>query len=324
MVKRMKKAIILLAVFSMLLGTCGSAFAQEPSEDGLRMILDLMDEADMIEDGILMITLSAMSGDEELASGATISYSGGDGCIEDIFLSIPQADSTTLDLEEEDVLRYVKGTLYLNTEVLQERKQELIADSTNESLARWISELPDLPSEGWIGIPDIDMKAWKSSERGRWQELFARLEVTEEAGAYTVVFGNKEIEMILTELEEQEPEYAVDQGGDSLLQAFQEAVKQGLEVSGSVCIGKDTEAETYAFWMEVQLDIPRELEEQFDILQILGENSEADKEDMRSVIFSCLLSIEPAEEPAEIRIPEEVIFPEKEESAADLSSEEAQ
>ena len=109
-------------------------------------------------------------------------------------------------------------------------------------------------------------------------------------------------------------EYTVDQT-KSLAEQFDEAVAKGLVVDASICVGKDGAAGTYAFELTIEADIPKKLQEEWgieELVPIVGQSegfaSEPDEEETKNAMISFVVSVEPSEEPIEIEEPEENVF----------------
>ena len=107
----------------------------------------------------------------------------------------------------------------------------------------------------------------------------------------------------------------VDSEAESFATQFEDVVSKGLNVTASICVGKDGAAGTYAFEVTIEADIPQELQEEWGIEELeplVGETegltAEADEPDVKNALFSFVVSIEPTEEPIEIEEPEDSIL----------------
>lgn len=109
--------------------------------------------------------------------------------------------------------------------------------------------------------------------------------------------------------------YAADDETESFAKQFSGAAKKGLEVSTSICAGKDSAAGTYAFEVTIEAEIPQELQDEWGIEELeslVGETedltAEADEPCSKNALFKFVVSIEPEEEPIEIEEPQEGIL----------------
>lgn len=344
----MKKRIALLAGTAAILGMSQSAFPEETG--GIQRFAELIEEAEQIREGTLVLSSSLTSGDEELSSGIAVSLTPEGSSVDMLYFSMPREDGTTFDLVTEDVLRIFGNTAYLNTELLEEAADAL----TEEDLDTDSLSAEELPAEAdvfssyeWVGLTGPDKKTVKFPEN--WTSLFSGLEIGRDAGSYQFHLDNEWIGRILTRLDQEIEAGTFEQTGGcelddvlgryadaviagmqsmdpqsvtkdqeeaiherfqiglkdllqsgaetpSLSETFEEAVSKGLVVSASVYAGKDGAAGTYAFELTIQADIPEELQKEWKL--------DYAEEEIRSVMFSFLVSIEPTEEPAEIEEPE--------------------
>ena len=107
----------------------------------------------------------------------------------------------------------------------------------------------------------------------------------------------------------------VDSEAESFAAQFEDAVSKGLNVTASICVGKDGAAGTYAFEVTIEADIPQALQEEWgieDLEPLVGETegltAEEDEPDVKNALFNFVVSIEPTEEPIEIDEPEDSIL----------------
>ena len=125
--------------------------------------------------------------------------------------------------------------------------------------------------------------------------------------------ANEEQNQILDELD-----HAVsfsDSKTESLSKQFDDAVSKGLNANASICVGKDGAAGTYAFEVTIEADIPKTLQKEWGIKELeplVGETeglaSEEDEPDVKNMLFSFVVSIEPSQEPIEIEEPQDGVL----------------
>ena len=106
-----------------------------------------------------------------------------------------------------------------------------------------------------------------------------------------------------------------DSKTESLSKQFDDAVSKGLKADASICVGKDGAAGTYAFEVTIEADIPKTLQKEWgikDLEPLVGETeglaSEEDEPDVKNMLFSFVVSIEPSQEPIEIEEPQDGVL----------------
>ena len=359
-----KRMMLLTAGMVVSAGMAQNVFAEEET-GGIKKIADMIEEAQEITEGTVMVSVTMSLGSTEFSTGTTISMTSDSASVDMLYLSAPNDDGTFFDLVSEDVLRVFGTKAYLNTGLVDDIVSALSEENRIEE-DESASKIVDSLTEDWIGLDGVKMD--QDQAYGGWTQLFSGFAAAHDAGPYTINLGNEQILQVLERLDAQIEEGMFDNalpfdldelltpyvnaiidgrkeaGLDGTLDAdeerkqmldelgimvsdvaddetesfadqFSDAVKKGLEVSASICIGKDGAAGTYAFEVMIEAEIPKTLQDEWGIEELeplVGETegltAEADEPDIKNALFNFVVSIEPAEEPIEIEEPQDNIL----------------
>ena len=361
----MKKRMMLLAVGTVLFaGMAQNVFAEEET-GGIKKIADMITEAQEINEGTMMFSVSMSLGSAEFSAGTTIRMTPDSASVDTLYLSAPNDDGTFFDLVSEDVLRIFGTKAYLNTGLVDDivlalSEEERIEEDENTEQA------VDSLTEDWIGLTGVAMQ--ETPTYNGWTQLFSGFAAAHDAGSYTINLGNEQISQVLERLDAQVEEGmfeealpfdlnaflapyvdAVAEGrkeakldekvdedeernqmideisseASSFLDSetehfstqFKDAVSKGLNANASICVGKDGAAGTYAFEVTIEADIPQILQKEWgikDLEPLVGETegmtAEEDEPDVKNVLFSFVVSVEPSEDPIEIEEPKDGVL----------------
>ncbi len=362
-----KRMMLLTAGMVVSAGMAQNVFAEEET-GGIKKIADMIEEAQEIIEGMVMVSVSMSLGNTEFSTGTTISMTPDSASVDMLYLSAPNDDGTFFDLVSEDVLRVFGTKAYLNTGLVDDIVSALSEENRIEEDESAL-QIVDSLTEDWIGLDGVKMD--QDQAYGGWTQLFSGFAAAHDAGSYTINLGNEQILQILERLdaqieegmfdnalpfdldellvpyvnaiingrkeagldktsdadeEDEERKQMLDEFGtivsvvaddetESFANQFSDAVQKGLEVSASICIGKDGAAGTYAFEVMIEAEIPKTLQDEWGIeeLELLvgeteGLTAEADEPDIKNALFNFVVSIEPAEEPIEIEEPQDNIL----------------
>lgn len=362
-----KRMMLLTAGMVVSAGMAQNVFAEEET-GGIKKIADMIEEAQEIIEGMVMVSVSMSLGSTEFSTGTTISMTPDSASVDMLYLSAPNDDGTFFDLVSEDVLRVFGTKAYLNTGLVDDIVSALSEENRIEEDENALQIIDSL-TEDWIGLDGVKMD--QDQAYGGWTQLFSGFAAAHDAGSYTINLENEQILQILERLdaqieegmfdnalpfdldellvpyvnaiidgrkeagldktsdadeEDEERKQMLDEFGtivsvvaddetESFANQFSDAVQKGLEVSASICIGKDGAAGTYAFEVMIEAEIPKTLQDEWGIeeLELLvgeteGLTAEADEPDIKNALFNFVVSIEPAEEPIEIEEPQDNIL----------------
>lgn len=362
-----KRMMLLTAGMVVSAGMAQNVFAEEET-GGIKKIADMIEEAQEIIEGMVMVSVSMSLGSTEFSTGTTISMTPDSASVDMLYLSAPNDDGTFFDLVSEDVLRVFGTKAYLNTGLVDDIVSALSEENRIEEDESAL-QIVDSLTEDWIGLDGVKME--QDQAYGGWIQLFSGFAAAHDAGSYTINLGNEQILQVLERLdaqieegmfdnalpfdldellapyvnaiidgrkeagldktsdadeEDEERKQMLDEFGtivsvvaddetESFANQFSDAVQKGLEVSASICIGKDGAAGTYAFEVMIEAEIPKTLQDEWGIeeLELLvgeteGLTAEADEPDIKNALFNFVVSIEPAEEPIEIEEPQDNIL----------------
>ena len=359
-----KRMMLLTAGMVVSAGMAQNVFAEEET-GGIKKIADMIEEAQEITEGTVMVSVTMSLGSTEFSTGTTISMTPDSASVDMLYLSAPNDDGTFFDLVSEDVLRVFGTKAYLNTGLVDDIVSALSEENRIEEDESTL-QIVDSLTEDWIGLDGVKMD--QEQAYGGWTQLFSGFAAAHDAGSYTINLGNEQILQVLERLDVQIEEGmfdnalvfdldelltpyvnaiidgrkeagldetsdadkerkqmldefgtmisdAADDETESFADQFSDAVKKGLEVSASICIGKDGAAGTYAFEVMIEAEIPKTLQDEWGIEELeplVGETegltAEEDEPDIKNALFNFVVSVEPAEEPIEIEEPQDNIL----------------
>lgn len=359
-----KRMMLLTAGMVVSAGMAQNVFAEEET-GGIKKIADMIEEAQEITEGTVMVSVTMSLGSTEFSTGTTISMAPDSASVDMLYLSAPNDDGTFFDLVSEDVLRVFGTKAYLNTGLVDDIVSALSEEKRIEEDESAL-QIVDSLTENWIGLNGVKLD--QEQAYGGWTQLFSGFAAAHDAGSYTINLGNEQILQVLERLDVQIEEGmfdnalvfdldelltpyvnaiidgrkeagldetsdadkerkqlldefgtmisdAADDETESFADQFSDAVKKGLEVSASICIGKDGAAGTYAFEVMIEAEIPKTLQDEWGIEELeplVGETegltAEEDEPDIKNALFNFVVSVEPAEEPIEIEEPQDNIL----------------
>ncbi len=359
-----KRMMLLTAGMVVSAGMAQNVFAEEET-GGIKKIADMIEEAQEITEGTVMVSVTMSLGSTEFSTGTTISMTSDSASVDMLYLSAPNDDGTFFDLVSEDVLRVFGTKAYLNTGLVDDIISALSEENRIEEDESAL-QIVDSLTENWIGLNGVKLD--QEQAYGGWTQLFSGFAAAHDAGSYTINLGNEQILQVLERLDAQIEEGmfdnalvfdldelltpyvnaiidgrkeagldetsdadkerkqmldefgtmisdAADDETESFADQFSDAVKKGLEVSASICIGKDGAAGTYAFEVMIEAEIPKTLQDEWGIEELeplVGETegltAEEDEPNIKNALFNFVVSVEPAEEPIEIEEPQDNIL----------------
>ena len=361
----MKKRMMLLTAGMVVSASMAQNVFAEEETGGIKKIADMIEEAQEITEGTVMVSVSMSLGSTEFSTGTTISMTPDSASVDMLYLSAPNDDGTFFDLVSEDVLRVFGTKAYLNTGLVDDIVSALSEENRIEEEESAL-QIVDSLTEDWIGLDGVKMDP--DQVYGGWTQLFSGFAAAHDAGSYTINLGNEQILQVLERLDAQIEEGmfdnalpfnldelltpyvnaiidgrkeagldetsdadeerkqmldefgtmlsdAADDETESFANQFSDAVKKGLEVSASICVGKDGAAGTYAFEVMIEAEISKTLQDEWGIEELeplVGETegltAEEDEPDVKNALFNFVVSVEPAEEPIEIEEPQDNIL----------------
>ena len=224
----MKKRMMLLAAGTVLFaGMAQNVFAEEET-GGIKKIAEMITEAQEINEGTMMFSVSMSLGSAEFSAGTTIRMTPDSASVDTLYLSAPNDDGTFFDLVSEDVLRIFGTKAYLNTGLVDDivsalSEEERIEEDENTTQA------VDSLTEDWIGLTGVAMQ--ETPTYNGWTQLFSGFAAAHDAGSYTINLGNEQISQVLERLDAQIEEGMFEEALpfdlDALLAPYVEAVIEG-------------------------------------------------------------------------------------------------
>ena len=111
----MKKRMMLLTAGMVVSASMAQNVFAEEETGGIKKIADMIEEAQEITEGTVMVSVTMSLGSTEFSTGTTISMTSDSASVDMLYLSAPNDDGTFFDLVSEDVLRVFGTKAYLNT-----------------------------------------------------------------------------------------------------------------------------------------------------------------------------------------------------------------